>query len=71
LLLIASLTTEARAQQAAKAHQIGYLAFGSSFEHRAESLRADLRDLGYVEGKNITLVFRISTPALQSGLGVL
>jgi putative ABC transport system substrate-binding protein len=58
LLLIASLTTEARAQQSAKVHQIGYLAFGSSFENRAEALRAGLRDLGYVEGKNIALVFR-------------
>jgi ABC-type uncharacterized transport system substrate-binding protein len=60
LLLIASLTTEARAQQPAKVHQIGYLSLGSpaSFANRADALRAGLRDLGYVEGKNIALVFR-------------
>jgi putative ABC transport system substrate-binding protein len=60
LLLIALFTTEARAQQPAKVHQIGYLMSGppAFWATRVEALRMGLRDLGYVEGKNITLVFR-------------
>jgi putative ABC transport system substrate-binding protein len=60
LLLIALLAAEAHAQQPAKVHQIGYLIYGSpaSVAHRTEALRAGLRALGYVEGKNITIVFR-------------
>jgi putative ABC transport system substrate-binding protein len=60
LLLIALLAAEAHAQQPAKVHQIGYLIYGSpaSVAQRTEALRMGLRDLGYVEGKNITMVFR-------------
>src|SRR3989442_2774021 len=59
-LLLALLTAEARAQQPAKVHLIGYLVYGSptSVAHRTEALRMGLRDLGYVEGKNITIAFR-------------
>jgi len=48
------------AQQPAKVPQIGYLISGSpaSWENRADALRRGLRDLGYVEGKNITIAFR-------------
>jgi putative ABC transport system substrate-binding protein len=50
----------ARAQQAAKVSRIGYLGFGSAsaMANRVEALRAGLRDLGYVEGKNIVIEFR-------------
>jgi len=60
LLLIAPLTAEARAQQTAKVHQIGYLMSGppASWANRVEALRMGLQDLGYVEGKNITIAFR-------------
>jgi putative ABC transport system substrate-binding protein len=60
LLFIALLTAEAHAQQPAKVQQIGYLIYGSaaSVAHRTEALRMGLRDLGYVEGKNITIAFR-------------
>lgn len=60
LLLTALLTTETRAQQPAKVHQIGYLMSGppAAWASRAEALRMGLRDLGHVEGKNITLVYR-------------
>ena len=60
LLLIALLTAEGRAQQPAKVHQIGYLISGppASLANRVEALRMGLRDLGYVEGKNITIAFR-------------
>jgi hypothetical protein len=50
----------ARAQQPAKVARIGYLDLGpaSARASRVEALRAGLRDLGYVEGKNIVIVFR-------------
>jgi putative ABC transport system substrate-binding protein len=50
----------ARAQQPAKLVRIGYLGFGtaSAWSTRVEAMRAGLRDLGYVEGKNIIIEFR-------------
>src|SRR5712691_7379990 len=59
LLLIALFTVEARAQQPAKVHQLGYLSSQSPVPaNRVEALRMGLRDLGYVEGKNIAIAFR-------------
>jgi ABC-type uncharacterized transport system substrate-binding protein len=60
LLLVAPLTPEARAQQPAKVHQIGYLISGPRAlqANRVEALRRGLRDLGYIEGKNITMTIR-------------
>ena len=50
----------ARAQQRAKVSRIGFLGFGtaSAWANRIEALRAGLRDLGYVEGRNIVIDFR-------------
>ena len=47
-------------QQAAKIARIGFLgtASASGWASRVEALRAGLRDLGYVEGKNIVIEFR-------------
>jgi len=49
-----------RAQQPAKVPRIGFLGFGlaSADADRIEALRTGLRDLGYVEGKNIVIEFR-------------
>jgi putative tryptophan/tyrosine transport system substrate-binding protein len=49
-----------RAQQPAKVARIGYLGLGpaSAWSTRVEALRAGLRDLGWVEGKNIVIEFR-------------
>jgi putative ABC transport system substrate-binding protein len=50
----------ARAQQRAKVARIGYLGLGpaSAWSSRVEALRAGLRDLGYIEGRNIVIEFR-------------
>jgi ABC-type uncharacterized transport system substrate-binding protein len=50
----------ARAQQQAKIARLGYLGFGSpaASANRVEALRAGLRDLGYVDGKNLVIEFR-------------
>jgi putative tryptophan/tyrosine transport system substrate-binding protein len=49
-----------RAQQSAKVWRIGYLGFGpaSSWTSEIEALRGGLRNLGYTEGKNITIDYR-------------
>src|SRR5262245_47647161 len=50
----------ARAQSQPKVARLGYLGFGSSeaLASRVQALRAGLRDLGYVEGKNLVIEFR-------------
>jgi putative ABC transport system substrate-binding protein len=57
---VAAWPLAARAQQPAKVARIGYLDLGpaSARESRVEALRAGLRDLGWVEGKNILIEFR-------------
>src|SRR6266702_5514343 len=49
-----------RAQQPARVPRIGFLRFcpASAYAGRIEALRAGLRQLGYVEGKNIVIEFR-------------
>ena len=48
----------ARAQQQAKSARLGFLGFGDSAAWpRVEVLRASLRELGYVEGKNLVIEF--------------
>jgi len=50
----------AEAQQAKKVARIGYLSFGSpsTIPARIEAFRQGLRELGYVEGKNIFIEWR-------------
>jgi putative ABC transport system substrate-binding protein len=57
-LLVAPLGIEA--QQAAKVPRIGFLglASASSFGKQVEALRTGLRDLGYLEGKNVVIDYR-------------
>jgi len=52
---VAAWPLAARAQHPAKVARIGYLGFGPASAHAiwVEALRAGLRDLGYVEGKDI------------------
>ena len=57
-VLAAPLAVEA--QQAGKVARLGLLRFGpaSAYAGRVEALRTGLRELGYVEGKNIVIEFR-------------
>jgi putative tryptophan/tyrosine transport system substrate-binding protein len=50
----------ARAQQTGRVSRIGFLAFGNaaSVADRVEALRAGLRALDYIEGKNLVIEFR-------------
>ena len=58
IILLATVPT-AGAQQQPKIPRIGFLAsFGSGPDPRSEALRQGLRDLGYAEGKNITIEYR-------------
>jgi putative ABC transport system substrate-binding protein len=65
--LLAALSTAfvatpfpAPAQTPPKMHRIGFLGPGSAsgYVREIEAIRAGLRDLGYVEGKNITVEYR-------------
>src|SRR5919106_772713 len=60
LVAFAMCGTVAHAQQPTKIPLIGVLAGGSvaSDSARIEALRQGLRDLGYVEGKNIRIEYR-------------
>jgi putative tryptophan/tyrosine transport system substrate-binding protein len=55
-----TLSFPARAQQSAKVYRIGFLSARSSSSDsaRTEVFRQGLRELGYVEGKNIIIVYR-------------
>ena len=58
----------ARAQQTAKVWRIGYLGFGpaSSWTSEVDALRGGLRDLGYIDGKNITIELDRKSTRLNS-----
>src|SRR6266568_6741151 len=56
-IVVAPLAAEA--QQAAKVARVGYLAFNrAASPHLTEAFRQGLRDLGYVEGRNVVIEYR-------------
>src|SRR5262245_39918681 len=56
----------AAAQQPTKIAQIGYLAFNlAASRHLPEAFRQGLRDLGYVEGRNVVIEYRDAAGKLE------
>ncbi len=70
--MLFALSFPAQAQQTGKVPRIGYLsaASRSALTARTEAFRQGLRDLGYVEGKNIAIEYRYAEGKLDrlSGL---
>ncbi|HJU60898.1 MAG TPA: hypothetical protein VJ864_02545 [Candidatus Binatia bacterium] len=58
--IVTAGSTAAEAQQAAKIPCIGYLTGArlTAIANRTEAFRQGLRELGYVEGKNIVIEWR-------------
>jgi putative ABC transport system substrate-binding protein len=55
----------AEAQQAAKVARIGYLANTAALPHLREAFLQGLRDLGYVEGRNLVIEYRDAEGRLE------
>ena len=57
-VMLLALSVSAQAQQPAKVHKIGVLRADSPPNLSAETFQQAMRDLGYVEGKNIVIEYR-------------
>jgi putative ABC transport system substrate-binding protein len=72
--MLFALSTPAYAQQPAKVHRVCFLSSRAGIEVREEAFKQGLRELGYDEGKNISLEWRFAKgdasqiPALASEL---
>jgi putative tryptophan/tyrosine transport system substrate-binding protein len=60
VMVLLAVAIKAEAQQSPKVRRIGILEPGTSasISARIEAFRLGLRELGYVEGKNITIEYR-------------
>jgi putative ABC transport system substrate-binding protein len=67
VVLALGVTAEAQAQQSAKVPRVGYLtgATPEGQSARIEAFRQGLRELGYVEGKNIVIEYRYAEEKLD------
>jgi putative ABC transport system substrate-binding protein len=64
--MLFALCVSAEAQQPKTVFRIGYLsAFDPVTDHRIEGIRQRLRELGYIEGQNITIEYRNSEGKLD------
>ena len=66
-VVLLALGVIAEAQQPKKVSRIGYLVSSDSITEssRSEGIRQALRDLGYVEGKNIAFEYRYAEGKLD------
>src|SRR4030095_14998587 len=69
VMVLLALGVIAEAQQPKKVPRIGYLVISSfsGSESRAEAFRQGLRELGYVEGKNIIIEWRSADGKRERG----
>jgi putative ABC transport system substrate-binding protein len=60
--LLSALATNAQAQQPSKVYRIGYIQAppASALATRRDAFRQGLRELGYIEGKNLIVEFRFA-----------
>ena len=66
LLALGAAPLAAEAQQAAKVARIGYLSPNlAANPHLREAFRQGLRDLGYVEGRNVVIEYRDAEGKLE------
>ena len=67
LVLLYALCPSTHAQQPAKVPRIAYLSadFASAIADRTEAFRQGLRELGYVEGKDIVIEYRYAEGKLE------
>jgi putative tryptophan/tyrosine transport system substrate-binding protein len=67
LLFVLALSIPAEAQQPGKMYRIGFLVAPSRsfFTARMEGFRQGLRNLGYIEGKNILIEYRYAEGKLD------
>jgi ABC-type uncharacterized transport system substrate-binding protein len=65
--MLFALSLPVQAQQPKKVPRIGFLSAGSSstYSPRNEAFRQGLHDLGYMEGKNITIEYRFAEGKLE------
>ena len=65
--MLLALSLPAEGQQPKEIPRLGFLSAGSSsvYSSRNEAFRQGLRDLGYAEGKNITIDYRFAEGKLE------